>query len=257
MANLKLSQEELEQYMKEFKAPPPEKKQSQQQEAVEKAQVIVANKDSIKEAVKENPSINKQQEKEIKKHLDNPEEVLKSAEKATGAREQTPEDSSLSSQFKQALTFFAPQLIAGAIGGLAEGDEGLVAGFQSGGQLRDSYIDYQRKNAEAQYKAQQELKKQQTPNKVDITPDFQVKGTSEPVFSRTNKQTGIPEFINTKGEVVSPSDLERISTAEMRLREAGISERLEKNIGQREIDRIDKSIKSFTTKIVTGKLPLL
>ena len=67
---------------------------------------------------------------------------------------------SMSDQFKEALSFFAPTMIGALGGALIEGTEGAVAGAEAGTSLGTSFRDYQLKKAQ--------LEQKKTPSPLDI-----------------------------------------------------------------------------------------
>jgi len=127
---------------------PEKERMSKEVEAAARASLISKNKEEIAQAVVENPDLDQKQTKKVIKHLQNDKSIEKSARQAVGL-EKAPKKSGIAEEFKQALTFFAPQLIGGAIGGMLEGDEGMVAGYREGGIARDSYIQYKKDLLEA------------------------------------------------------------------------------------------------------------
>ena len=60
-------------------------------------------------------------------------------ERSTKREMEKESDGSLSSSFKEALTFFAPSLIGGGIGAIFEGGEGALAGAKQGQAMGDSF----------------------------------------------------------------------------------------------------------------------
>ena len=114
----------------------------------EKVATIQSNRPEILKAVKKTDVFTPEQRKVAIEHLKSDESLHKSK----GDIDKPEEDLSAVDNFKRALTFFAPQLIGGAIGAALEGDEGAIAGYKEGGTLRDSYLDYKQQQYENKLK---------------------------------------------------------------------------------------------------------
>jgi len=120
----------------------------------EKAAILKNNKEHIAQGITENPDIKDSEKKKAINYITNDKAIDKTTTKMIkkeAVGDDTPAKSS-ADQFKEALMFFAPQLIAGAVGGVLEGDAGIVAGYQAGGQARDAFINYKTNEREMQLK---------------------------------------------------------------------------------------------------------
>lgn len=144
-------------------------KAKQKAEAKTNAERIKSNKKAIKKAIDENEDLDKEQTKEAKKFIDNDADIDAASDRNSGLKEK---GTSAADQFKEAMLFFAPQLIGGLIGGAIEGDAGAVAGFEKSGELRDSFIDFQQEQTEL------ELKKVAAKNKKEKRDFQQLRGSS-------------------------------------------------------------------------------
>jgi hypothetical protein len=120
-------------------------------EAAARASLISKNKENIAQAAIESPELDEKATKKVIEHLNDDKSIEKAARDTYDLDNKKEKKKKLSAadQFKQALTFFAPQLIGGAIGGVLEGEEGLVAGYREGGTARDAYIQYKKDMVEA------------------------------------------------------------------------------------------------------------
>jgi len=177
--------------------PEEEEKKKKEIESVSRASLISKIAPELKEEVIANPNINEEQTQQLVKHLSSDKSIKKAADKAVGLQPQS-KSPSLVDQFKEALTFFAPQIIGGAIGG--------VEGYEEAGKLRDSYIDYKQDMAQ--------LALQQTPNvRAAQQSEFLTQSGAPAVF---NPKTG--KYQDTNGNVVEASSL--VSGKDMRQKES-------------------------------------
>jgi hypothetical protein len=177
--------------------PEEEEKKKKEIESVSRASLISKIAPELKEEVIANPNINEEQTQQLVKHLSSDKSIKKAADKAVGLQPQS-KSPSLVDQFKEALTFFAPQIIGGAIGG--------VEGYEEAGKLRDSYIDYKQDMAQ--------LALQQTPNvRAAQQSEFLTQSGAPAVF---NPNTG--KYQDPNGNVVEASSL--VSGKDMRQKES-------------------------------------
>lgn len=144
--------------MKDLKGVQKTEQQARMNDSAQKAAIITENKEDIKKSLVK-MDLKPKEKKAIKEHLDSPESVKDSTDKAAGVKEQSKSPST-ADKFKEALTFFAPQLLGAAIGGAIEGEAGAIAGFEKGGQLRDDLTDYRVGQEELQLKQEAALAKQ-------------------------------------------------------------------------------------------------
>ena len=97
--------------------------------------------------------ISQAQKEDIVIKASSPKNLLDTTKELNHTADSTPkESSSIADGFKEALTYFAPNLLGGLIGAAFEGEEGFVAGSTQGGKLRDSYIGYKQSNEELRLK---------------------------------------------------------------------------------------------------------
>lgn len=171
-------------------------------ESAARASLISKHKDSIAEAIIENPQFDEKQTKQAIKHLNDDKSIKDAADKHVGLKEKSKKPG-LSEQFKEALTFFAPQLIGGAIGAAMEGDVGLVAGAEKAGQMRDSYIDYKQQMAELALKEQRRI-----PAKKGVQQTDFVTADGEPVLLDPNDG----KFKKSDGSTVEAATLKNSIT---------------------------------------------
>jgi hypothetical protein len=132
---------------------PEKERMSKEVEAAARASLISKNKENIAQAAIESPELDEKATKKVIEHLNDDKSIEKAARDTydldNKKEKKKKKKLSAADQFKQALTFFAPQLIGGAIGGMLEGDEGMIAGYREGGIARDSYIQYKKDLLEA------------------------------------------------------------------------------------------------------------
>lgn len=249
MANQRIARERAQELVNIQQAKIEDEKQKQISAA--------ASADLAKEAkglalnhLKADPSISQSNKEKASIAVTSDEAIDEKAKEINNTSDSKQDDSSsLANQFKEALTFFAPQLIAGAIGGVMEGDEGLYAGAQLGGQLRDQYVDYKTEQRKL-------LSKSAESPKLDLTPEFQDKETGAPRWMRKNPTTGLPEIVDELGNKYESGSVIRADLARQREREEGIKERQEKSLefghdkfkykqGEDVIARKQKIIKNF------------
>jgi len=178
-----------------------------------------ANSELIKEkrtdiiaAVKADPNLSVSQKKEAAKHLNSNESI----DRTTRRLNSDTQSSSVADQFKEALTFFAPQLLGGLIGqGLAGGDEGFIAGAEQGGQLRDSYIGYKQKEKELDLKKQaaQAGPARKTYQQLKDTYYTLPDGKQVPIFGDPNNATYVHPLT---GQALSAEEMQNVTTGEGR-----------------------------------------
>jgi hypothetical protein len=111
---------------------------------------IVSNpmvKEKVSRDVAANPDLNPQQKEDtitqINSDIEQLEESAKRGQGTVDAKENKAAPST-AQQFKDALTFFAPQLLGAAVGSVMEGERGAVAGYQAAGKARDAYTSYKK-----------------------------------------------------------------------------------------------------------------
>lgn len=95
-----------------------------------------AMQEEIKGEVDKNKDLTGKDKKIIKKKVSSPEKVARIVQK-----EQEGEKMSVSDQFVNALTYFGPNMLGMAIGGLFEGTEGAIAGGEAASGLAKQYRD--------------------------------------------------------------------------------------------------------------------
>lgn len=195
-------------------------------DAAARANLLKQNKEEVIQSLVERQDLSDDEKLKAAKFLDNDKEVLKSAERTAGLR---PKQSGLAAQFKDALTFFAPQLIGGAIAQSIEGtDEAFVAGFQQAGTMRDSYNKYKQDLADLALRERGAVRAPKGFQQTDyVTQDGQP-ATFDP-------NTG--KYKTQDGKVVNPRELKN-----------SISARQEQNL-QRADERISLSKSQFTQQL--------
>jgi GH24 family phage-related lysozyme (muramidase) len=195
-------------------------------DAAARANLLKQNKEEVIQSLVERQDLSDDEKLKAAKFLDNDKEVLKSAERTAGLR---PKQSGLAAQFKDALTFFAPQLIGGAIAQSIEGtDEAFVAGFQQAGTMRDSYNKYKQDLADLALRERGAVRAPKGFQQTDyVTQDGQP-ATFDP-------NTG--KYKTQDGKVVNPRELKN-----------SISARQEQNL-QRADERIALSKSQFTQQL--------
>ena len=124
-------------------------------------------------------------------------------------------------KFMSALGFFLPAVIGGLVGQqTGEGGMGVRLGLQASGayhKAKNAHEELQLKKKLAEEKANTKSK-----GKIDITPDFVIKGTREPVGSREDGKGGW-EFINASGDIVDPKSVEGLRSGDQKLKEARLT----------------------------------
>jgi len=198
--------------------------------------------------VSRNENLNKFQKNEIKQDIKaNPEapvnSIINNQQKA-----EVNEKPGVKDSFMEALTFFLPNIVGLAAGGLIGGAEGAVLGEEKGGKLGTGLREYKLKQEELEAK---KVKKEDK-KKVDITPDFVDVNTNKPVFTRETK-SGV-EFFDSEGNVVDSSKVRPMQEVLDEKRQAAINKRQANNLDQREIDNILKNKKVFTENRVKDEL---
>lgn len=89
--------------------------------------------DLVKE-VDKNPSLTNKEKNKVKKNLKDEKTIVR-----VMGKEQGDKPMSVADQFTNALTYFAPNIIGMAIGGLFEGSAGAIAGEEKAGALAGQY----------------------------------------------------------------------------------------------------------------------
>jgi hypothetical protein len=142
--------------------------------------------------------------------------------------------------FFEAVSFFLPTIIGGAVGSIIGGDEGLVEGAKMGEKAGTGYAKYkQAKQAKA------------VKQKVDITPEWVDKDTGEPRF--TKQVGGMAKFIDENGKVVSAKSVENMSSRDARDREERLKNQSGKSFTNKEIQRATTIVKKFGDKYKDSK----
>ena len=144
---------------------------------------------------------------------------------ADGAKSQQAElngeQPGIDDKFMSAIGFFLPAVIGGLVGQqTGEGGMGVRLGLQASGayhKAKNAHEELQLKKKLAEEKANTKSK-----GKIDITPDFVIKGTREPVGSREDGKGGW-EFINASGDIVDPKSVEGLRSGDQKLKEARLT----------------------------------
>jgi len=118
------------------------------------AQDVDESKDEVSRVVNEDDNMTPLQKEEAHIAVSDTNRVNQAAQRNMETSEAKKGGSRLSDKFLDALTYFGPQLIGGALSQQLSGtgDEGFIAGFDKAGQLRDSYIGYKQGQAELDLK---------------------------------------------------------------------------------------------------------
>jgi hypothetical protein len=145
------------------------KKENEEESIKKKVQKQVAQAEVLKEeaatqvqkaapafltSLNADPSLSEDQKEKVAMYASNKEAIKNKIDKT--AKGEDSGDISLSENFKEALTFFGPQLIGGLIGGLVEGDAGAVAGFEAGTQARNMMTSYEAQQQQQRGRAAQQ-----------------------------------------------------------------------------------------------------
>jgi len=106
-------------------------------------------------------------------------------------------------QFMEAIGFFLPAIAGGLIGGAIGGDAGASSGIKLGMEGASSFRQAKLNRDEFEQRKKMDDAKLagRLTQKVDITPDFMIKDTMEPVFTKQNNTGGV-DFIDAKGNVI-------------------------------------------------------
>lgn len=211
-----------------------ELQKSLQEEAIKKAaqkaqQTVVKNtvedvkenQEVVNNIIKKDPKMTVSQKENAAIAASSEKELTESA-----ARNVTPgqqeERSSLKNQFLDALTYFGPQIIAGVYGQATEGDLGLVAGVETAGKLRDSYLDYNFKRQDREDELKRAEIQAQRQRAFQQTDKFMTKD-GQPLRFNPNKGT----YETVTGEAVDPDNI--VNTVDVRQ---------QRSLEEREKDRI-------------------
>ena len=103
----------------------------------------------------------------------------------------------VSSQFKDALGFFLPQIIGGLAGAAFEGTEGAIGGIEQSGKARDAFLKHQDDKERLAIEKSKEGRLNEGRDRFQLSTMQNDKGESE-VF-RVNLDTGEKESLGTKG----------------------------------------------------------
>jgi len=167
---------------------------------------------------------------------------------------------SLSESFFGSLGFFMPSVIGGLVGAAFEGGEGALAGIKGAQGVQKMQKDFTTTDKKLAMEQERiDISKQKASRgkifqpKVDITPDFQIASTKEPVGTREKAEGGF-EFIDTKGNVVAADKVESIKLDVQRLRQTETTKRQAIGIAERDEEQTDAAIKTFTKKGDVSKL---
>lgn len=250
--------------------------------------------DELKELVvieRKKGNLKKKDEREITKSIENPDQLVKDVGQAQIDKEEGKAPS-VKSQFLDAMTHFAPQIIGTLGGALFEGEAGAVEGFEAGTQIRGQ-LDKVQKVKFDQDLANQKLEEKKratgvsegfTEEKLDIMRDKAKAGPTQKTLQQTqgivNKHTGEPlvfnpntgKFQDSTGSVVSTKDIrsQRVVEEERRdklanvvVKKFKIDKAKAKQLSDKQVETLksfDTSLKSldviadFKTRVKTGPL---
>lgn len=186
----------------------PIKKEEEDEKKIDsaaRASIISKHKQEIAQSAVENPNLNEEQTNQVIKHLSSDKSIKDSTDRAAGLKPQK-KSPGLADQFKEALTFFAPQLIGGALSAelSGTGDQGFIAGFEQGGKARDAFLDYKRDMRDYALK---ESGAGRAPKAIQQS-DYVKADTKEPVTFDPNDG----KYKTATGQIVDPSKLQNSIT---------------------------------------------
>tara|TARA_R100001244_G_scaffold118673_1_gene88365 strand:- start:324 stop:1463 length:1140 start_codon:yes stop_codon:yes gene_type:complete len=119
-----------------------EEEKDREIDSAAKAGIIKDHKMVLGQSIVDNKQIGDKDTKKLLKHLDDDKSIKDSTDKASGLKNKGKV--STLDMFKEALTFFAPQLIGGALAGMGGDAEGAVLGAEAGAKARDSFMQYKK-----------------------------------------------------------------------------------------------------------------
>jgi len=190
-----------------------------------------------------------EQKQNVTAQLHNEKKLYEEGKRQYQTKDAPEKESGIASQFREALTYFAPQILGGFLSQelSGTGDQGFVAGFDQGGKARDSFINYKQEERAAVIQKQEAAAKRKASLKTDITPEYQMKDTGEPVYMQETADGGVKVMTGDKTEV-DPRDIVSIRSAQQSSREVGINERFTGRLDDKQIDRQEKTLKAFVDK---------
>lgn len=196
----------------------------------------------------------------INKKLDNPDELKKSFE---SSEEKDPNKRDLKDEFLNALSLFLPQIGGMVLGGAIGGVEGAVAGNVEGRKATQLLIDTGYIQTPDNMLKMQRLQNQQAP-KTSLSAQWIDKNTGEPVYSRQNPVTGMPELVDTKGNVRDASSVVSKDIALQNMRDADVNSRFntkvkmdEQRLALQKGGIVNRIAGDFRDKVVKDDVELL
>lgn len=221
-----------------------EKKSEELAQKVQGAEVVASNPVAASKIVNESDAP-EAVKKQVKTDLQSPEKISQSLQRSEAAKEQGKAPS-IKDQFIESLTFFLPQIGGAIIGGLLGGSDAAIAGADEGGKLGKSFRDFKVKQQELALEEEKIKGAGAKTPKSDITPDFVLKDTGEPVFS-TQDANGNAIFVNQFGKQVDARQLQSVSAFDNIARQEAIDKRFKENRTESQFKSTDRYLNNFSS----------
>jgi len=194
-----------------------------------------------------NPQLNNIQKENSKKDIGKNPETPINAIIDNKQKEQENKKPNVKNSFMEALTFFLPNIVGLAAGGLIGGAEGAVLGEEKGGQLGTGLREYRLKQEELEARKLKESESRGSALKLDVTPDFQTKDTKEALFTKQKADGNVGFFKVGTGEEVAGANAEKIQEASMAARETRLTSQAGKNFTQKQAEQGNAYVSKFRT----------
>lgn len=153
---------------------------------------------------------------------------------------------SVKDAFIEALTFFLPTALGALVGGVIEGDEGVIAGAEAGGSLGASFRDFQFKQAEFKLKEAELEEGDQAVAKHQQTDFVDREGQPISFNPETNQFIKADGSVAQQGEFIDPVTSRQANSLEIRKSQLSLNDLKLRHKIAKDAQLSDKQVEKFT-----------